>query len=99
MAKRGFRLNPRFEEELARDPQVRRVLDAAAKEALPAARAVARSYRDTGAYEASLKVDGNRLLTTDPAGHIIEFGSVDTAPQAPLRKAAEQVGARVVDRG
>lgn len=94
-----FVVNPAFAAQMERDPQVRRVLEDRAQEALAAARQIAAQYRDTGAYEASLVAEGNTLATTDFAGHIIEWGGATSPPRGIIRKAAEQVGAKVVDRG
>jgi len=94
-----FTVNRAFAAQMKRDPRVRRVLEDRAQDALSAARQIAAQYRDTGAYEASLKAEGNTLATTDWAGHIIEWGGGNMPPRGILRKAAEQVGGRVVDRG
>lgn len=81
---------------LRRDPQVVAALEARAAEAKPAAEAVARAHRVTGELEDTFGVDGTHLYTTDVMGHVIEDGSARSAPVAPLARAAEQVGARVV---
>lgn len=93
----GYVPNPRFEADLADDPAIVALLEATAARAADAARQIASDFERTGHYRDSIDVDGNRLLTTDPAGSLIEFGSVNNVPYAPLRKAAEQVGARIVD--
>jgi hypothetical protein len=54
---------------------------------------------DSGDYRASIEVFSYRwgvgVQTTDPAGHIIEWGSDDTDPLAPIRSvAAEYEGYR-----
>ena len=79
-------------DELARDP------DLLAKLA-PHARAVAEQARqlapdETGAYRRSIQVDGNRVLTTDPFGHLVEWGSVHNPAYAPLRRAIRAAGLR-----
>lgn len=94
-----FAPNPNLEDELAGDPGVRRRVAAVAREAGEATRDVARSLDGTGAYEGSVEVRGARVLTRDGAGHLIEHGSVNNPPYAPLRRGAEQVGARYVDTG
>jgi len=94
-----FTVNRAFAAQMERDAKVQRVLEDRAQDALTAARQIAALHRDTGAYEASLYVQGRTLYTNDFAGHIIEFGSVTSRPLGVLRKAAEQVGGRVVDRG
>jgi hypothetical protein len=47
--------------------------------------------RDTGDYINSIEVVDGQVITTDPAGHIIEWGSLDTPTHAPLRRGAEQI--------
>lgn len=51
---------------------------------------------DTGAYDRSLRVEvddrGVVAETTDPAGHIIEWGGGRQSPQAPLRTGAAAAG-------
>lgn len=77
-------------------------LASVAEEALGVARSTASDSVRTGAYVDSLEVggnDGSLLGTTDEAGHIIEWGSVDTPPKGILRSAAEAVGAQVEDGG
>ena len=53
-------------------------------------------HDDTGHYAESLRVfDDDRGIgaeTTDVAGHIIEWGSEKTDPQAPLRTGAMDAG-------
>lgn len=85
------------------DDEFRRELDDAtqpyleqlANDALDIAHSTA--PEQTGAFDASLTVEGTRMGSTDPAGHIIEDGSIDTAPHGTIRAAAEAVGATVVD--
>lgn len=88
-----------FDATLARDPQVLHRCAQMAEEAAPIAHRIAREHRVTGELEESIEVDGTRLQTTDPFGHIKEWGAAHMAPIAALRTAAEQVGARSVDDG
>lgn len=67
----------------------------AAEEALKVARDIAPV--NTGAYRDSLDVDDNRLITTDPMGHLVEFGSINNPAYATLRNAANEVARKVVD--
>lgn len=50
----------------------------------------------SGNYRRSLRVavDGLqvRAETTDPFGHLVEFGSVNNPPYSPLRRGAAEVG-------
>lgn len=79
----------------ALEVQTAPVRRAFAEAALVRARVLAAEHRDTGAFEASLVVEGTRLGTTDDGGDDIEFGTEDTPPRAVLRRAAGQVGAIV----
>lgn len=53
-------------------------------------------HTDTGGYAKSLRVfDDDRGVGVDAhdvAAHIIEFGSINNAPQAPIRRAAAEHG-------
>lgn len=55
--------------------------------------ALKRSYKHTRAVSTGDAVTAT-AYTTDPAGHIVEWGSARQAPMAPLRRAAESTGLR-----
>lgn len=88
-----------FVDKLASDPAVVAVLEGRTRQGLAAAKGIASSFSVTGAYEDSLAVDGTKLYSDDEGAHVIEWGSEDTEPKAPLRRAVESTGARWVDRG
>lgn len=89
--------NPKFKRELDREPGVKRELADRADDAEVVARSIGLSLGGTGAYASSIASPGGRLLTTDPAGHLIEWGSVNNPPYAPLRRAVQATGAHYVD--
>lgn len=89
--------NNDFEVDLRDDPENVAHIARIVGEAVVAARQIAAGFEVSGDYARSFEVDGHVLLTTDPAGSFIEFGSVNNPPHGTLRKAAEAVGARVVD--
>jgi hypothetical protein len=89
--------NEEFIAELIKEPEVVAARAACAQEALLGAQAVGESIRDTGAYLASLYVEGAELGSTDPGALAIEYGSVNNAPFAPLRRGADGTGAEVRD--
>jgi hypothetical protein len=93
--------NPKFWEELDDDDGVRATLTLNAREAASQAAYIGESIGSpgTGAYAESIGSTGPVLFTDDPAGWIIEYGSIHNPPYAPLRKASEAVGARFVERG
>jgi hypothetical protein len=91
-----MKIPARFLEQLQEDPAVKAVLAETAEEAKRIAEQVA--PRSSGAYSERFVVNGTSLGNTDPAAHIIEWGSSDTRPHGTLRKAVAAVGARWVDR-
>ncbi len=93
-----FAANRAFEAELKRSPAYKAEMAVRAKAGAEAARRIA-PRGPTGDYVESIQVDGNRVLTDDPAGHLIEWGSVNNVSYAPLRKGAEATGAKVVNNG
>lgn len=94
-----FIANPGFEKDMANDDDTHAVLVEAAADAVEDAKNVARSFSATGDVTASITSNGAALILDHEAGTIIEFGSVNNPPYAPLRKGAEQSGARFVDDG
>jgi hypothetical protein len=94
-----FELAADFTTQLEAEPGVRSRVAAAAREAGEETRSIGRELGGSGAFAGSIEVRGARVLTRDRAGHLIEHGSVNNPPYAPLRRAAEAVGARYVDTG
>lgn len=85
--------NPKLEQEIKETPEYAAAMAEAAEFAAPAVRAVAPHV--TGAYHGSIQVTENRIETTDPFGHLIEFGSVHNPPYAPLRNGVRNAGFRL----
>lgn len=83
--------------EILADPEVAEILDGWANEALVVSQSVAQGISRTGAYAASLRVEDGALVSDDPEANIIEDGSANNPPYAPLRTGAESVGATVVE--
>lgn len=71
----------------------------AAKAKLVAARVRQVAPRDTGAYARSIGTDGDRVITHDPFWHLIEYGSANNPPHAPLRRGVRSVGLRLDETG
>lgn len=94
---RAFRPNPSFERDLRAQPEFKQCMRAAAESIVSAARAAAPDV--TGAYRDSLQVveDGDTIAaaTTDRAGHLVEFGSVNNPAYAPLRRGTRAAGLRL----
>jgi hypothetical protein len=97
----SFKPNPRFVEELRHSAGVRAYLRARAEAGAEATRAAAPDR--TGHYKDSIKVEdtatGARVLSTDAAASLIEWGSVNNPAYGPLKKGAELSGAHYVDTG
>lgn len=91
--------DPDFEEKLRRSRQLRDVLRASADEVADVARAVA--PHGTGRYGRSIETfsdpDGIGVLTSDPFGHLVEWGSANNPAYGTLRNAATIVGLDVVE--
>lgn len=53
----------------------------------------------SGNYHHSIEVDKehNRVQTVDPFGHLVEWGSINNQPYAPLRKGVLASGLRLVE--
>jgi len=49
----------------------------------------------TGYYRRHLKTIGTSVVSTDPFGHLVEFGSVNNPPYAPLRRGVLATGLRL----
>jgi hypothetical protein len=90
-----FVRNRAFDSEMKADPmlvaQVRRT-------AVDVAVSVKRVAPDvTGYYKRHIRVQDNLVISDDPFGHLVEAGSVNNLPYAPLRRGARAAGLRLVD--
>ncbi len=89
--------NPRATEDLQGDAEYQ---DAMAR----IARTVAAEVEDaaphvTGYYEGHIEADGATVVASDPFWHLVEFGSINNPPYAPLRRGVVAAGLRFVDAG
>ena len=89
-----FREDPRFESALFAGSEMDTVLLETASDIADLAGTIANE--DTGHYKRSLQAERvgpgrARALTTDIAGHLIEFGSEKNTAMAPLRRAADVI--------
>lgn len=53
----------------------------------------------TGYYEGHIAADGATVVASDPFWHLVEFGSINNPPYAPLRRGVVAAGLRFVDTG
>jgi hypothetical protein len=86
----SFTPNPNFEAEIAADPESKAVLLERANTALAAAQNAAPVL--TGKYRASLFADEDGLGSTSSFWALIEYGSINDSPSAPLRTGVEVAG-------
>lgn len=90
--------NRNLERDLKRDLRYRAMLRDAGEKVKSRAKSLARAHEMTGDYIESIDVtdspDGVTVGTDDFAGHIIEWGSVNQPPQAPLRRGVRAAGLR-----
>lgn len=95
--------NPAGIDALLGEPGVRRVVETVAKAVASAAGEIApdggtgpglaQSYKATRAERTLTGVKAT-AYTTDIAGHLAEWGSINNPAYAPLRRGAERVGLR-----
>lgn len=92
-----FVWEPTFLRAFERRPEVRLEIERQAGHAASKVEAVA--PRDTGDYAESIETfsDGRTVgvTSTDFAAHIIEWGSVNNPPFAPLRRGVQAAGFRL----
>ena len=98
-----FRRNPRLEQQLQRQPQLRRALTEFAEDAQRHAegfmQAAGGPWMPRKGSRSSTKVvtegDEVRLVNLDHAGHLQEWGSRNNPPHAPLRRGVRAAGLRL----
>jgi len=94
MAITRYRPNPAFEAEVRAEEKFQSGIRKRTKEVALVVRAV--SPRKTGYYERRVKARGVRIVAGDPFWHLVEFGSANNPPYAPLRRGVRAAGLRLV---
>ena len=89
-----FRHNPTFERQQRAEPEFRAGLMATANRVAYFARAAApkrtlRYLRSIETFDTGVALG---VTTTDPFGHLVEWGSVNNPPYAPIRRGAVAAG-------
>lgn len=99
---RLFQRNRDFEQELQDQADYNDGLRAVGENVKRTADAIARSVgapwmprRGHETIEVGEDVDGVYVANTDHAGHLMEYGSVNNPPHAPLRQGARSAGLRI----
>lgn len=85
--------NPNLERDIKATPEYLAAMAQAAASVVPMVKAAAPNV--TGAYSRSIRAVEDRVETTDAFGHIIEWGSVNSPPYAPLRNGVRAAGLRL----
>lgn len=96
----SFRRNAKLEQELERTPAMRRTLRAAAEDVRQAAEHAAPRGTSRRGVAKQFRVAqdnaGETIVTNDdPFFHLVEFGSANNPPYAPLRRGARAAGLRL----
>lgn len=92
-----FRPNPRFHAELQKDPQVRDELAKVANVAAGQVKSI--TPHAPGSVTVSDQGDTVTLGSDDPFFHLVEWGSVNNPPYAPLRRGIRAAGLRLEETG
>lgn len=97
----SFRLNRRFEEEIAREVSHRAALGAIGEQVQESAEALA-PVGPTGKYRDSFyteqMADGVVVGNEDFASNLVEFGSANNPPYGVLRRAVAAAGLRLEEQ-
>lgn len=94
------RVNPRLAAELAASPGVAGALEVAARAAKRQAEAASPKGGPAPGYAARFRVTTGatvRLENLDIAAHIVEWGSANNPPYAPLRRGTRAAGLRITE--
>lgn len=91
-----FRMNPNLVRALEQSVEVRNAQARKAEQGAEEARQLAPVSDDPenptpGSFRDSIKAEGNKFYSDDPAAPYIEFGTSDTPAHATLRRAAESL--------
>jgi hypothetical protein len=95
-----FRVNPGFEAEMEAQVETRAALIAAAEMTQPKAEALIpgndKAWMPRKGNRGTVVVDASgpevQLVNTDHGGHLMEWGSENNAPVAPLRRGVRAAG-------
>lgn len=97
MARRvRFRRNPLFERQMRADPGYESGLAKIAGRGADKIRAAAPTG-GTGYYRRSVRSQGTSIVISDPFWHLIEWGSANNPPYAPIRRGIRAAGLHLKD--
>lgn len=85
----------RWERDIRRQPGYNAAMEIRTRRVATAVRAYAAGFAETGYYARHVRVIGNSVVSTDPFGHLVEFGSVNNVAYAPLRRGVLAAGLRL----
>lgn len=85
----------RWERDIRRQPEYDAAIALRTRKVAAAVRTYAAGFAETGYYARHIRVIGNSVVSTDPFGHLVEFGSVNNIAYAPLRRGVLAAGLRL----
>jgi hypothetical protein len=93
---KGARYTPdrRFERAQSREPDTKRYMGDVAQHIVD--RAKSNTPSGFMGQRKRLRATRDGEVFGGPAWHLVEFGTVTTSPRAPIRRAVEQLGLRLV---
>lgn len=89
---RPFRARKTFTKEVRGQPEFQAGLRERAK--VLAAVVIAAPPYATGYFDRRVKARRNRVVLLDPFWHLVEYGSANNPPYAPVRKSVRALGMR-----
>ena len=89
----AFRRNPAFHAEIRSEPEFTAHMRATATQVAVQARAGAPVH--TRYYRRHIRPDGTHVVAGDPFSHLVEWGSANNPPYAPLRRGVRAAGLRL----
>ncbi len=89
--------NRAFQQEHELTPEYRKGVAFIATGVAASIRAAAQPFKDTGRYIEQVTPRGSRVHLEPHFAHIIEFGSVNSAPQGNVRRGVLAAGLRFED--
>ena len=92
-----FRARKTFEKELRGQPEYQAAMRGEARVLESAIVFMAATFTKTGSYARKVRAVGHRVELRDMAWHLIEYGSKNNAPYAPVRRAVRAAGLRFED--
>lgn len=95
----AFRRNEAWEPAFRKSPDFTRAMVSTSRELARYIKIAAEPSRNTGYYIRKITPLGGRVWLRDNFWHLVEYGSVNNPPYAPVRRGVLLAGMRFVDDG